>query len=382
MSITSKLILRPDYIKIDGTNPIYLRLTINRIVKTYSLKLSCLSKYWIENKSRVSKSCPNSYRINLLLDKHENKSNQIIFDFQKNDKILTFIEFEKHLKNNYYNNKSFTVFVQEQIKTQSCNFKKGTIKGYKDQLNKLQSFRPEIVFSELTPAFMDAYKQYLIQVRNNNKNTIIKSLLFIKNMLNKALKEGLINDNPCKSYKLGRIEGNREHLSINELEKLNELLCPGELKSNKANVLRYFLFCCYTGLRYSDILSLKYSDINNDIISIKMHKTEELVRIPLIEKAKNLMHPDNEYFKHQNVFKVFTDQVTNRYLKEIMEIADIEKIISFHCSRHTFATVGIDLEIPIDIISKLLGHTDIKTTMIYAKYNDGVKIREMGKWEN
>lgn len=381
MSITSKLILRPDYIKIDGTNPIYLRLTINRIVKSYSLKLSCLSKFWIDNKFRVSKPCPNSYRINLLLDKHENKSNQIIFDFLKNDKILTFTEFEKHFKNNHYNNKSFVDFVQDQIKVQTGKLKKGTIKGYKDQLNKLQSFWTEIVFSELTPSFMDAYKQYLIQVRNNNKNTIIKSLLFIKNMLNKALNDGLINDNPCKSYKLGRIEGNREHLTLNELNKLEKLFYSKNLKKNKENVLKYFLFCCYTGLRYSDIKSFKYSDINEDMISIKMHKTEEFVRVPLIDKAKKLLPNEKMYFKNQPIFKVLTNQPTNRYIKDVISIADIKKKISIHCARHTFATVGIDLGIPIDVISKLLGHTDIKTTMIYAKYSDGVKKREMGKWE-
>lgn len=380
MSITSKIILRPDYTKIDGTNPIYLRLTINRIVKLYSLKLSSLSKYWIENKSRVRKSCPNSYRINLLLDKYENKANQIIFDFQKNDKTLTFTDFKKHFDSNNYNNKSFISFVQEQIKFQTGKLKKGTIKGYKDQLNKLQSYRSEISFSELTTSFLDEYKQYLIRVRNNNKNTIVKSHAFLKNMLNKAVIEGKINDNPCKYYKQGRIEGNREHLTLNELNILWKLFFSRNLKKNKENVLGYFLFCCYTGLRYGDIKSLKFSNINDDMISIKMHKTEELVRVPLIDKAKELMQPNSEYFKNQKVFRVLTDQVTNRYLKKIMEVAEIDKNISFHCSRHTFATVGIDLGIPIEVISKLLGHTDIKTTMIYTKFNDGVKIREMGKW--
>lgn len=236
------------------------------------------------------------------------------------------------------------------------------------------------MFSELNNSFMVEYERYLRDIRGNNQNTSNKSLKFIKHILNKAVEEGLIKENLCNKFKLKRKEGKREKLSLNEVDILSKLLNSGKLKPNKENVLRYFLFCCYTGLRYSDIRTLKYKDIVNDIISIRMHKTEEYVRIPLIEKAKILM-PKNSYFSNQNIFKVLTDQPTNRYLKEIMTTASINKYISFYYSRHTFATTGAELGIPFEAIKEFLGHSNMQTTMIYAKLTDKLKIKEMGKWD-
>lgn len=111
-----------------------------------------------------------------------------------------------------------------------------------------------------------------------------------------------------------------------------------------------------------------------------MHKTGELVSIPIIEKTKQLIPELTTSFQNQALFKVYCDQPTNRYLKEIMVKAGISKYISFHCARHTFATVGLNLGIPMSLISKLLGHTDIKTTEIYAKYSTESKTKEMEKW--
>jgi len=101
------------------------------------------------------------------------------------------------------------------------------------------------------------------------------------------------------------------------------------------------------------------------------------VKIPLNNRAKKLI---DEGFEYQKVFRVATNQVANRYIKELITLAGINKKISFHCARHTFATHSIELGIPIEVICKLLGHKKIATTQIYAKIMDTVKIREMEKW--
>ena len=114
-------------------------------------------------------------------------------------------------------------------------------------------------------------------------------------------------------------------------------------------------------------------------VKITTNKTKRLVKIPLIEKAIELLeNKEPEMF----VFRVFANQVTNRYLKEIMNEAKINKKISFHCARHTFATIGIELGIPIEIISDLLGHSDLKTTKIYSKILDYKKVEYMKKWDS
>ena len=98
------------------------------------------------------------------------------------------------------------------------------------------------------------------------------------------------------------------------------------------------------------------------------------------DRAKKFL-PDQVYgLKNLKVFRVLSNQKTNEYLKNIMEIAGIDKQISFHCARHSYATNGIELGIPLEVISQLLGHTDVKVTRIYAKYSDNVKARELEKW--
>lgn len=249
MNPTIKVLLRTDFTKKDGSRSIYLRLTINRKVKYYSLSLSCLEKHWNQDRCRLGRSAPDFHRINTLVDMYENRGKQIIFDYQVNRRHLSFEEFLKDFRNEHYGSQSFIVFVMDQANRLKGKLSPGTIKNYHDQLNKLKDFRNEITFSEIDNNFMLSYETFLIKQRKNNRNTVIKSLSFIKAMVNKAIEQGYITENLCKNYKLGRIEGNREYLTLKELERLDSLYHNETLKPNKANVLRYFLFCCYTGLR-------------------------------------------------------------------------------------------------------------------------------------
>jgi site-specific recombinase XerD len=108
-----------------------------------------------------------------------------------------------------------------------------------------------------------------------------------------------------------------------------------------------------------------------------MHKTEREVYIPLTKRAIDLLPKEDTSNK---IFKVISNQKTNSYLTDIMSKATIDKKISFHCARHTFATVSIELGIPLEVIQTILGHTSVKTTQIYAKIISAVKTREMDKW--
>jgi site-specific recombinase XerD len=112
---------------------------------------------------------------------------------------------------------------------------------------------------------------------------------------------------------------------------------------------------------------------------IIMHKTQQPVMIPLNQKAIKLL-PDDEGFQNQKVFRVLTNQPSNRYLKGITGEAKINKTITMHCARHTFGTCTMDLGISLEVISEIMGHTDTKTTRIYAKIREGLKNSEMEKW--
>lgn len=110
-----------------------------------------------------------------------------------------------------------------------------------------------------------------------------------------------------------------------------------------------------------------------------MHKTGYLVNIPLSKKAKKFIPVTP--FNNTCVFKIYCNKVTNRVLKKIGIELELNKKLTCHVARHTFATVSISLGIPIEVVSKLLGHTSIRTTQVYAKIVDTVKIKEMQKWD-
>jgi len=260
-----------------------------------------------------------------------------------------------------------------------------TFKSYKAQISKLKRFNEQISFSDLTPDFIHKYKIFLREELGNNENTTNKSLRILKVFINWAIEDELMEKNPFSRIKTKHVDGKREFLNNYELKKLQDLYNRGTLKTNLHNVLQYFLFSCYTGLRYTDIKELKFKSIkkrtiddnNVDIIEIFMHKTKMPVSIPITARARNIM--PKKYSKNQYVFKVLTNQKTNQNLKEIIKIAGIDKNISFHSARHTMATTVLEMGIPIEVISKILGHTKLKTTQIYAKVNDGLKYKEMMK---
>lgn len=378
MGTSLKIVLKSDYTKKDGTQNVRLRLTINRKVKYYPLDIFVIPKNfrngYIKAGDKIAKTK------NLLIQKQLIKANQIIFNYRLQDIPITFDHFERDFHNEFWGSKSFYDYVDQLISELNGKLAPGSLKGYKDQASKLKSFKPSLQFKEIDRKFIQEYELFLIKKKNNKRSTINKSLKFIKSVLNKAVTDGIIKENVFDHIPVGRTDGNREFLTIDELTLLNDLYYKNTLKPNKANVLRYFLFSCYTGLRYSDIKRLRFSNIkNNAYISIQMHKTKEHVIIPLNKQAKRLLPPKG--FDAQPAFKVLSDQPTNRYLKEIMKIANINKSISFHCSRHTFATVSKSLGMEYDVISKILGHTDIKTTKVYAKYELSHLENEMKKWE-
>lgn len=372
-------VVQKDYTRKDKTKNIFLRLTINRRHKYFRLNVFSNPDHF--QSGIISRSDPDHDDKNNLIEHFRLKAQGIIHTFRITDQIITFDRFSQEFETGQVNKDSFYEFVEDQIQLLDGKLTKGTLKNYKDQVNKMKTFRSELSFSEIDLRFIYRYEQYLINNRHNNKNTVVKSLIFIKQIINKAVSQNILTENPIQDYKLKRIVGDREFLSVDELNTLEELYSKNTLKSNRSNVLRYFLFSCYTGLRYQDIKKLRFKDIKEGkYISIQMGKTKEYVNIPLINKARDLI--PEKGFENQTVFNVLTDQPTNRYLKDIIKEVKINKKISFHCARHTFATLSKSQGIDYDVISKILGHTDIKTTKIYTKYERDYLSREMEKWND
>ena len=215
---------------------------------------------------------------------------------------------------------------------------------------------------------------------NNKTNTVGKTLKKIKALLQVAYKKGIIQKIEISSYKLKYEKTNRTFLSTVEVNQMEELLSkdiPGQI----INTVKCFLFCCYTGLRYADLFNLKYSNIIDNSIEIQQQKTDHFLRIPLSQKALKFIDQQKLPTK-EKIFNAYTNQKMNDYIKVAALMIDMKKSISFHCARHTFATIALNLGLPLNVVSEFLGHTDLKTTLIYAKLLEKTKIAEMSKFDN
>ena len=227
------------------------------------------------------------------------------------------------------------------------------------------------------------HKDYTYNGRHICEKTIRLKFIIITSVLNLAVKEKLIATNPTLNLdnyeKPKSTNKERIYLTIDELKKLETT----EYSNNELK--RAFLFSCYTGLRISDITSLKYSNIslNNGTyyISKRIIKVNELTVIPLSLKALQLIDTTKI---NSDDFVFIKSKVINRnpQLRHWCKIAGINKSISFHSARHTFATIALILGADIYTVSKLLGHTNINTTQIYAKIVDEKKVEVIKLFNN
>jgi integrase len=374
-----KVCLKTDYIKHDGTVNIRIRITHRKTVKYFPLGIYIKPAHFIDN--RISKKDPYHWMKNMALNKFYEKAMKIIFDMELAGQPFTFDKFSNHFLDDDYGKQLFKAFADKYIESNKGTVTLSTTKIYKSQLNKINEFAPGLIFENITLPFIRDFERFLSVDKKNNANTRLKTLKIIKAILNHAKAEGVIRDHNLVKFHIGSIQGNREFLTREELQQLEILYQSGSLDPKLKNVLTYFLFGCYTGLRYQDIRNLRNSNIHNDqAISLQMNKTGKTVRVPLTDKARTLI--PEQLFKNKKTFRVLSNQPTNRYLKDIMGLAGINKNISFHCARHTFATVSLDLGISMETVKEILGHTDYKTTAIYGRIRDGKKKQEMDKWNS
>ena len=376
-----KIIQRTETIRKDGTSSLYLYANINGVKKYFTTGKSIHPKHWNQKTQKVSANCNNFTDIQDAIDLFIGRAKEFTAMANIERRTLDLDAFEKMLRGVVYDQTDFIAFMEHDIKHNCSKYEKGTIANYKVQVSKLKGFRAKVPFMQLNPFFWREYESHLIGI-GNSPNTVHKAFRTLKVFIYRAIEQGILQANPFIKVRVERKEGNMQYLTREELAKL-EKLYTGFLTKDLKKTLRYFLFACYTGLRYSDVKELKYAHIflgEHSYIEKEMFKTSRIVNIPLIEQAKTLI--PEKALPQVLVFNAYCNQVTNRHLKSIMKLAGINKDISFHCARHTFATITLGLSNDIAVVSKLLGHTKIETTQIYAKVQDEQKRKAMGMWNS
>ena len=213
-------------------------------------------------------------------------------------------------------------------------------------------------------------------VRKCANNTAVKYIKNFHKIINICLANGWLTKDPFANYKSKVKEVIREYLTEREIQDLMEK----ELVSDRLELVRdIFIFSCFTGLAYIDVKQLSNDNIVLGIdgdkwINKNRQKTDTSSRIPILPTAQFII---DKYANHpvcvneDKLLPIFSNQKMNAYLKEIATVCGINKELTFHIARHTFATtVTLSNGVPIETVSKMLGHTNLKTTQHYAKILD------------
>jgi site-specific recombinase XerD len=258
----------------------------------------------------------------------------------------------------------------------------GTYERYQTSLKHTKDFLnwkyniSDIDITKIDHAFITDYEFYLRSIRKCANNTAVK---YIKNF-NKIIKLCLANDwldkNPFANYKSKVKEVERVYLSEGEIQNI----INKDFKTERLSLVRdIFLFSCFTGLAYIDVKNLTKSHISigidgNKWIFTHRQKTESASKIPVLPVTQMIIdkyadHP--QAINEEKLLPILSNQKMNTYLKEIAAVCEIEKELTFHIARHTFATtVTLTNGVPIESVSKMLGHKNLRTTQHYAKVLD------------
>ena len=273
----------------------------------------------------------------------------------------------------------------------------GTLKNYFTTQKYIKLFltkkrkTQDIYLSQLTFRFLVDFEKFLrlyIPVDHQKKmenNTIMKHIQRLRKMVTLAYKMEWLDKDPFIKFKPTYIKNEREFLREDELQNIIEK----EFEIERLTLVKdLFVFSCYTGLSYIDVMNLNEDDIAIGIdggrwIITNRQKTHNKVKIPILPTAQELIKKYADHLKTKKTKTLFpniSNQKLNSYLKEIADLCKIKKNLTFHIARHTFATtITLSNGVPIETVSKLLGHTKITTTQIYARVIDKKISEDMAK---
>jgi len=275
------------------------------------------------------------------------------------------IQYKLNGDKNQIRMKSKNINVVEFFSSLKDQKKGNTKRNWNNALRHFKIFTKGFIkLDDINIVFCENFQRYLL--KNVSQNTACTYFSVFKKVLNIAVMRDFLDKNPASFVKNSKPEVVREFLTKKEIMKLTNT------SIKKKNIRNAFLFSCFTGLRLSDVKNLKWNNINESILDIRQIKTKEPLRIKLSKSALNILSYQKEYSANDkgNIFNLLADNATNKHIKRWIKEAGIDKHITFHSGRHTFATLCLTYDIDIYTVSKLLGHTDIKHTQIYAKLID------------
>lgn len=401
---TIRAVLKKNKQKANGLIPIYLRIIEGEKNTFKSTGIDVSEDGWDEKNQKVRSKYPNSGRMNQMIAKKISEVEDIRLQLDGKRGLGKALKLVSENKEND-NIASFSKFFKEYVDQQKIDKKFGTHKKVESVLKKFNDFnkQKDVFFIDFTLDYLKYYENHLRSL-GNSTNTIHANLKVFRMLFNKAVDLNLISilNNPFAKHKLKTERVEKSFLTqaeVNAIDNL-KLTIGSKMEAHKD----MFVFACFTGgIRISDLLQLRIEGYDNftKILSFFVHKTKNNHTIKLPQRAVDII---NKYIPEgktkgyifglleEGLFRATQDVLltkissanayANKNLKIIKNLAGIDKHISYHSSRHTFGTLAVKNGIGIQMVSKIMVHSNIATTLGYAKMVDSQMYSEMDKMDS
>ncbi|KGL47525.1 MULTISPECIES: site-specific integrase [Bacteroidales] len=371
--------LRSNYENKEGKSPVMLRVFLNGEMANFgSTKIFVDKSLWSNTTSRLKGRTADALTANAALDGISYTLNAIYRKFE-DDETLSMDKIRSIFcgKTKEYVNflPVFDSFIEGVKQRVGRTISKDSLQKYSVVRRHFYEFlihkysRKDIGLTELSPSVIQDFELYLSTVAGCSHNTTVKKMKSLKTITIYAQKRGILLHDPFLDYGFHLKPVNRDFLTDEEILKI----ANKDLELQRLELVRdIFIFSCFTGLAYIDVANLTPAHIvtmdNKLWIMTQRQKSGISSNILLLDIPKSIIAKyGNQTYREGKLLPILSNQKTNAYLKEIADLCGIEKNLTFHVARHTFATMSLSKGVPMESVSKMLGHTNIRTTQIYAR---------------
>lgn len=380
---------------VKGMAPILARITVNGISKEVYTQCRTPVDKWDTAKGRATGRDKPAYEVNAYIDDFRAKVVEIYRTLQAEGFEGNVLEIKERLQSPGKQAKMFleelTLYCEKRQKevcvriTQLTSNKYYRLCRYLREYTKQECKKDDIRLSAVSYGYLDGFNTYLQTAHRCHHNGAVNILDCLRNFMLYCLRNEWIEKNPFKNYKLKEVAPPpKEHLSKKEIELLMEKPMPNLRLENVRDI---FVFCCLTGLAFADVKELKREHLTTDEqgnmwIRKPREKTAVMSTIPLLKQPKAILQKyafDLHCMESGKLLPVPSNQKMNAYMSEIATICGLNKKLTTHCARHTFACLAVEYGMPIDVLAKILGHTNTNMTRHYAKFSEQLIGREMQK---
>ncbi|EDP97489.1 site-specific integrase [Kordia algicida OT-1] len=379
-----------------GLAPIICRLTFNKKRKPFSTGIFISPKNWNSKLQLVKPPNKENEFINTQLSLIKQQINQAFLFLQVNKSAFDVEDIVLQFKGENIKSKKtllevFTMHNSKMNKLVGIEYTQSTMNKFIEAKSHTQDFirskykRSDLLLESLSTKFIEDFDFYLKSEKGHKQITINKSIQRVRKIIKLAIAEGYLQKDPFLMYKPKRYERKVVYLDTKELTRLEEYSFA---QTRLSQVRDMFVFCCYTGLAYAEMSVLSDKHIikgfdGNEWIHMYRKKTNAKVSVPLLPTAKAILTRYKDISENK-LLPVISNQKFNSYLKEIAAIVDIDKRLTHHIARKTFATtVLLYNDVPMEIVSELLGHSKLDITQRhYAKVVQKKVSEHIQKLEN